>query len=125
MATRDYVIKMPKDTTVRAACEDIGCEAWRYGWEIHVDEATALGTGQAAFIREKSRRTFREQRTGAGITIFIFEAGQRCFAEHRTRPARLLVATGGHTVREHTDMAGWAEDMTEHVARVEATKQRG
>ena len=42
-ATRDYLIHMPRDVTVVAASEDVGCSSWLYGWETHVDEATPLG----------------------------------------------------------------------------------
>lgn len=124
MASRDYIIRMPRDTTVRAACEDVSCDAWRHGWETHVDEATALGREQAAYIRQHSGRTFTERRTGAGVTVFVFEPRQRCFAEHRTRPARLLVRDGGR-VREHTTFAGLAEDYTEHTGRLAGQAERG
>jgi hypothetical protein len=122
--TRDYHVRMPMDRWVRTACEDSGCDAWRYGWETHVDEATPLGVQQAAYIRAHSGRTFTERRDGAGITVFVFEAGQRCFAEHRTRPARLLVHEAGQ-VREHVSFAGLAEDYTEHTGRLAGLIERG
>ena len=93
-ATRDYVVKMPKDATVVAACEDVRCESWQFGWETHVDEATPLGQLQGAYIRQQaSPGTFIELRT-AGLTVFRFAPRQRCFAEHRTKPARFLVRAG-------------------------------
>jgi hypothetical protein len=119
-ATRDYVIRMPKDTTVVAACEDVRCENWRAGFEVHVDEATVLGMNQAHYIRVQSGRTFTEHRSGA-ITVFRFASGQRCFAEHRTKPARFLVAG----VREHSNLGDWIEDAAEHVTSIEDQRKRG
>jgi hypothetical protein len=70
-ATRDYIVRMPRDTTVVAACADVGCEAWRLGWETLVDERTPLGRAQGAYIRHQSGRTFAEL-ADAGITVFRF-----------------------------------------------------
>jgi hypothetical protein len=123
MATRDYVVRMPRDTLVRSACEDVECEGWRAGWESHIDEATTLGQAQAAYIRKRSSRTFTESRSGA-LTVFRFAAGQRCFAEHRTRPARLLVAQG-RMVREHRTFDDIAEDYTEHAGRLAEQLRKG
>jgi hypothetical protein len=124
MGTRDYHIRMPMDRWVKTACEDVGCENWRYGWETHVDEATALGQAQAVYIRQHSGRTFTEFRTAAGITVFRFASGQRCFAEHRTRPAQLLVHDGGQ-VREHVSFTDLAEDYTEHVGHLAEQAEKG
>jgi len=121
MATRDYVISMPPDTMVRAACEDVACPSWLHGWETHVDEATPLGHDQASYIRHMSGRTFTEQRTAAGITVFRFAPRQRCFAEHRTRPARFLV----RGIREHASVADWIEDAAEHVTYIEDNRKKG
>ena len=124
MATRDYVVRMPRDTLVRSACEDVECEGWRCGWESHIDEGTPLGRHQAAYIRQQSGRTFTESRSGA-LTVFRFASGQRCFAEHRTRPARLLVRQGRSLIREHSTFTGIAEDYTEHVGRLAEQAQKG
>lgn len=121
--TRDYHLHMPMDRWVKLACRDADCDAWRHGWETHVDEATPLGCEQAAYIRLRSGRTFTERRSG-GLTVFVFEPFQRCFAEHRTRPARLLVHEGGRT-REHVSFADLAEDYTEHTGRLAEQIQRG
>jgi hypothetical protein len=124
MATRDYLLRLPRDVTVVAACEDVGCEAWQFGWETQIDEATPLGTFQAAYIRETSGRTFTEMRTEAGLTVFRFEPHQRCFAEHRTRPARWLIRDG-RQVREVPVMADWTGDLSEHVSQLEEQARRG
>lgn len=143
MATRDYRVHMPRDVTVKAACEDIGCEQWRDGWESAIDESTdcrgdprflcawvrggrmPCGACQARYIRSQSGRTFTEARAASGVTVFRFASGQRCFAEHRTRPARLFVETGGIRLREHTDLRFLAEDYTEHVGRLADQYQKG
>lgn len=125
MLTRDYLVRMPKDFTVVAACEQVACENWEYGWETLVDLRTARGRDAAAWIRSgKSGRTFRELPGGDGdITVFRFEARQRCFAEHRTRPASWLVRAGA--IRRHADMHGWLEDFGEHYGRLEDQARKG
>ena len=90
MATREYRIRLPRDVTVPAACEQVRCESWKYGWETTVDEATPLGGFQAAYIRQTAGRTFKERGTPDGLTVFRFGRHQRCFAEHRTRPVTFL-----------------------------------
>jgi hypothetical protein len=121
---RVYRFTAPPDTLVRSACADVGCPMWRHGWETTVDEGTALGAEQAAYIRRSSGRTFREQRTGAGLTVFRFEPGQRCFTEHRTRPQRFTVHDGG-AVRQHAGSVDWLEDCGEHLDRVVTLRERG
>ncbi|MGW3428881.1 hypothetical protein ACWDHW_13135 [Streptomyces melanosporofaciens] len=130
-AYQTYSIASPRDTTVRAACEQVGCEAWRHGWESAIDETTALGQQQAAYIRQKSGRTFRETKTAAGLTVFRFESGQRCFADHKTRPELYAVRDGdwrgnptGRT-RQHTRAADWVEDFGEHQLRLVDQHQKG
>lgn len=123
--TRDYVMHMPLDRFVKAACEDVGCESWRYGWDSLIDESAPLGQAQAAYIRTRSGRTFREMRAPDGLTVFRFQARQRCFAEHRTRPAQLAVMAGGRILRRHSSLSGLAEDYTEHIGRLADQYQRG
>lgn len=124
-ATRDYRVHMPRDVTVKAACEDVDCENWRYGWDSLIDERTSLGQAQAEYIRDKSGRTFREMRAPDGLTVFRFEPHQRCFEEHRTRPARLSVAVGGRTLVAHASLADLAEDYTQHCGTLAAQFERG
>jgi hypothetical protein len=122
-ATRDYLLRMPPDTTVVAACHEVRCEAWQFGWDTIVDERTPLGAAQAAYIRHQSGRTFREMGSPDGVTVFRFESRQRCFAEHRTKPARWLVR--GYGLREHSSMRGWIDDLAEHVGQLEDQIRRG
>lgn len=130
-AYQTYEIRAPRDVRLRSACEQTSCPAWRQGWESVIDESTPLGQGQAAYIRTRSGRTFREQRTEAGLTVFRFESGQRCFAEHRTRPDIYLVRDGdwrGNDTgrqRQHTRPEDWVEDMAESLDAVRANRERG
>ncbi|MFH9248237.1 hypothetical protein ACH4LK_22750 [Streptomyces lydicus] len=130
-AYQTYSITVPRDTAVRAACEQVGCEAWRHGWESVIDERTQLGQQQAAYIRGQSRRTFREQQRGDGLTVFRFDSGQRCFAEHQSRPEIYAVRDGdwrgnptGMT-RQHTRAADWVEDFGEHQQRIADQRKEG
>ena len=126
-SSRAYRIHMPHDLTVVAACEDVGCDQWRTGWETVCDESTKPGAMVAMWIRSgQSGRTYRELVTVAGApAVFRFGSGQRCFNEHRTRPGRLMVYSGGRGVREHTDLRFLAEDYTEHMGGVAAQQERG
>ncbi|MFF0138550.1 hypothetical protein ACFYRN_19170 [Streptomyces sp. NPDC005227] len=130
-AYQTFAITAPRDTSVVAACEQVACAAWQFGWESKVDEATPLGREQAAYIRQTSGRTFREQRTGDGLTVFRFEAHQRCFEEHRTRAEIYLVRDGdwrGNPTgrrRNHQRPADWVEDFGEHQQRIADQQQKG
>lgn len=126
MPTRDYLLRMPPDTTVVAACHQVRCESWQFGWETVVDERTPLGQQQAAYIRQDSGRTFTELAQGTGtsvVTVFRFGPRQRCFAEHRTRPAAWLVRSGG--IRRHDSMRDWIDDLGEHAGQLEDQLRRG
>ena len=130
-AYQTYSIRQPADTTVVAACEQVGCAAWARGWESAVDESTELGRQQAAYIRQRSGRTFREQRTAAALTVFRFDSGQRCFAEHRTRPQLFAVRdgdwrgnpTGRNRKFDRADQ--WVYDFSEHQDKIETQRERG
>jgi len=127
---RTFTIVSPTDRSVVAACPQVGCEQWRHGWQSVIDESTPLGKEQAAYIRLKSRRTFREQRTGAGLTVFVFEAGQRCFTEHRTRPEVYAVRGGDWREqtgpgRAHQRASDWVEDFQENQGTLAELRKRG
>jgi len=130
-AYQTYLIRQPRDTSVIQACHEVGCQAWRNGWETVVDERTDLGASQAAYIRTGSRRTFREQRTEGGLTVFRFESGQRCFTEHRTKP-QIFAVRGGDwrgnpsgDRRVHQSPDDWVEDFGEHQIAVAEQTERG
>lgn len=125
-----FSITSPPDRQVKAACEQVGCTAWRYGWQSVIDESTALGQSQAAYIRQRAGRTFREQKTGAELTVFSFDSGQRCFAEHQTRPEVYAVQGGdwrqfSGPVQRHQRAADWQEHFGEHQLRLVEQRQRG
>ncbi|QIP87637.1 hypothetical protein GLX30_30455 [Streptomyces sp. Tu 2975] len=90
-----------------------------------------LGRDQAAYIRHKAGRTFREQRRGDGLTVFRFEAHQRCFAEHKTRPELYAVRDGDWRgnptgrARQHQRPIDWVEDFGEHQQRIADQQQKG
>jgi hypothetical protein len=124
-----YSIDQPADTTVKAACHDVGCPAYLRGWETPVDESTELGRQQAAYIRGRSGRTFTEV-AGAGVTVFRFEARQRCFADHKTRPQTFAVRRGDWRadlgpLRTHSRPIDWVEDMQEALSSVSDDRKRG
>lgn len=130
-AYQTFQIASPPDTQVRTACEQVNCEARRYGWESVIDESTNLGTQQAAYIRNDSGRTFTELKRGDGLTVFRFESGQRCFAEHSTRPEIYAVRdgdwrgnpTGRH--RTHARPQDWVEDFGEHQLKLVDQQKKG
>ncbi|MFI8448250.1 hypothetical protein [Streptomyces erythrochromogenes] len=130
-AYQTYSISQRPDVLVRAACQQVGCGAWMNGWESTIDETTAQGQAQAAYIRSHSGRTFREQRTAVGLTVFRFEPHQRCFAEHKTNPEVYGVRDGDWRgnptgrVRQHQRPADWVEDFGEHQLRIADQQQKG
>jgi hypothetical protein len=130
-AYQTFSIQSRPDQAVRTVCEQVACEAWRQGWESLIDESTDLGKDQAAYIRMQSGRTFREQRTAAGLTVFRFESGQRCFADHKTRPELYLVRDGDHRgnptgrVRQHTRAQDWVEHVQQDLERFNEDRRRG
>ncbi len=126
-----YSIAASRDTSVVAACKDVGCQAWAHGWETSVDESSELGRTQAAYIRTRSGRTFTERRTGEGLTVFRFESFQRCFAEHRTRPDILARRHGDWRgnpsggIRHHTRAVDWIEDFRTNQAVIDREIEKG
>lgn len=127
--TRDYLIKLPRDTKVKAACEDVGCDQWMRGWETVCDESSEQGALVAAFIRSgQSGRAYREfppgSHNGQPVSIFRFESGQRCFRNHQTRPARFAVAQGGR-ITNHERLADWGDDLAQHWDRITEQLKKG
>lgn len=128
-AYQTWSVKSRPDRAVKTVCERVACRAWKYGWESVIDESTQFGREQAAYIRS-SRRTFREQRNGAGLTVFRFESGQRCFAEHQTMPEKYVVRGGDYRgvvgpVRVHAHAADWVEHVQEHMGRLLDERNKG
>ena len=129
-AYRTYTIDRDRDTAVKAACSEVGCAAYRHGWETVLDETDTLGAAQAVYIRQQSGRTFSERKTGEGLTVFRFESGQRCFADHQTVPERYGVQNGDWrsyrgTHRVHSRPADWVEDFQETLDQFATDQARG
>jgi hypothetical protein len=129
-AYKTYVVDSPRDTMIKAACEQVDCPARRHGWETPVDESTPLGARQAAYIRHQSGRTFTEHHTAGGLTVFRFPSGQRCFTDHRTRPETFTVVAGdwrqyGGLIYRHTRPADWVEDFGTHQQQLADRLARG
>lgn len=128
-AYKTYSITSPRDVQVKAVCEQVGCDKWLKGWQSPIDESTDLGKAQAHYIRTQSGRTFREQRTAAGITVFTFEPKQRCFADHKTRPETYTVANGdwrrSSVARVHANAADWTEDFALHQGKLADQLNKG
>lgn len=125
--SRSYRIHMEPDLTVKAACEDVGCDQQRFGWVTELDMSDPMAVLTANWFRSgQSGRTFREL-TGkdAPVAVFRFDSGQRCFREHRTRPGFLRVYSGGRAVRAHDSLANLAEDYTEHMGGIADQFERG
>lgn len=128
-AYQTWSVKSRPDKQVKTVCEQVGCAQWRNGWESVIDESTELGRQQAAFIRG-SLRTFKEQRTAAGLTVFRFEPYQRCFADHQTMPEKYLVRGGDYRaavgkVRVHTRASDWIEHVQQHMGRLLDERGKG
>lgn len=129
-AYQTFQILSPPDRLFKAACKDVSCEAWMYGWETVVDENTDLGKAQAAYIRQQSGRTFKEQRCADGAVVFRFDSRQRCFGEHHTRGEHFSVHGGDWrrhlgVIRAHSRAADWVEHMQENQDAVRTRLERG
>jgi hypothetical protein len=125
-----YAYSRSLDTRRKAACRDVGCEAYRAGWESRFDESTALGREQAHYVRTQSGRTFREYRSAEGLTVFRFEPYQRCFADHQTIAEAFFVRGGDWRqdqglIRHHANGRDWAEDMGEHQQHLADRIEKG
>jgi hypothetical protein len=130
-AYQTYTIDRDRDVAVKAACTEVGCEAYAHGWEVTCDEQTDLGRAQAHYIRTQAGRDFTERRSlDDALTVFRFSAFQRGFTDHRTMPEVYGVHAGdwrrrlGH-VRTHTRPGDWVEDMQEQFDQFAADRARG
>lgn len=129
-AYQTYAYSRGRDIRRKAACQEVGCEAYRLGWETAVDEATEMGRAQARYIRTQSGRTFREYRSEAGLTVFRFEPYQRCFVDHQTVAEAFYVRGGDWRlnqglIRRHANGRDWAEDMAEQLDTIRTAQERG
>jgi hypothetical protein len=137
-AYKTYGWSMPVSTHWRAAtCEEVGCEAYRYGWVSSFDLSTDLGQRQFEHCKADKTRSFSIQRPAPTLVKFVYTPGNRCFqaADHRLplgRPARFYVAGGdyrgnprGDRTVVHSRAEDWAEDFAEHQDRLATAIERG
>jgi hypothetical protein len=76
-AMQTFRLSAPPRTHTRAAtCEEVGCEAYRYGWAT-----TVLPDSQEeATIRSSGRHWASRETTPEGFVRYVFPPGQSCFA---------------------------------------------
>lgn len=104
----------------RATCQEVDCQAWRFGWSSRVDTTTPRGKAVVEYIRSGSGRAFRETQEDANTIRFDFSPGQRCFASDShtvaVRPETYLVQEGASSevIRMHTRPVDWVEDLGLH-----------
>jgi len=132
-AMTTHTIVSPTDTTIIAACPQVGCIAYRHGWDTLIDPATDLGQMQIQLILSgRHGRIYRDLGVNeAGMRVFRFDPYQRCFAEHRTRPELFVVraadteGTDLGLIRNHTRAQDWAEDYHETLDRRLTSTKKG
>lgn len=132
-AMTTFRIVQPHDRLIVAACQAVGCEKWRNGWDNVLDMTKPAHVKAAELFRSgRTGRTFRELAAhGTNIVVFRFESGQRCFDEHRTRPNQFIKRGGdwrGNPRQEllvHRTAADWQEDFAEHQDRLAEGAKRG
>jgi hypothetical protein len=132
-AMTTFRIVQPHDRLVVSACEVVGCDKWRDGWDAILDMTNPAHAKAAEVIRSGATgRTFRELPAhGTNIVVFRFEAHQRCFDEHKTRPQTFLKRGGDwrgnprQELRRHRSAADWQEDFAEHQDKLAEEVKRG
>ena len=122
-AYKTYAVVSPISTHMRqATCEEVGCEHYRNGWQVRVENLTP----DLLHTAKTSGRRYVEQSVAADETWLVFAAGQPCFkaATHRApigRPPLYIVREGDHRgnprgtkARLHQRPENWVEDFAEH-----------
>lgn len=141
-AYKTYAVAAPLATHFRpASCAEANCRAHSGGWRTAVDESTALGQGQAHYIRAEAGRRYTE-RPGedddgnpTGLTVFEFPPGQRCFGRHQVpldKPEIYTVRGGdwrgdptGRGAYRHVSAGDWLDDFGTHQQHVADTVEGG
>lgn len=138
-AYKTYELRAPLASHWRpASCAETGCEAYEHGWRTVVDETTPLGQQQAAYIRSRAGRAYREERSDepaqARMTVFVFPAGQPCFraGQHRVPLERepLYIVRGGDwrgTTGDQRQLnaAAWVDDFATHQNNLAEQIEKG
>jgi hypothetical protein len=146
-----YQVSAPVATHYRpATCEEVDCDAYRYGWVTVLDESTADGQILAGMLRRACRpvdapavngtRRYVESRNELGETLFEFPAGQRCFGWNPTpKPVTFCRSTARRTTssgvgtgaphlgveRVHTSAEHWLDDFQANQAALAERIERG
>jgi len=137
-AYETFEIKTPRGPAFErpATCEDVGCDAWRYGWVTRVPIASDL---EHAIRLERSRRPWTAEHRDENTVAFTYAPGTPCFAAstHRTAvrpdlPQTFLVKDGdwrgnprGTRPRIHQRPEDWVEHLQENTAVVQQRIERG
>jgi hypothetical protein len=129
-------MSMPTESHWRkATCEEVDCEAFRFGWVTTVDLATELGQRQHHYITgDRTRSCTRSQ--AATLVSFTYPPGMRCFDSdsHRLpveRPSIFTVRDGDWRgnptgdARVHANAEDWVDDFANRADRLATEIQKG
>jgi hypothetical protein len=135
---RTFAWKRPRATHYRAAtCEEVDCEAMRFGWVTTLDDSTEEGQRLIDQCRRDRSRSFHEQRVGEHLVKFVYKPGNRCFRwqQHKVlngRPPTFLVAGGDFRgnprqipTRVHTRAEDWVDDFANHEGKLADLRKKG
>lgn len=136
-ATNGHILSFPDNGERgefwrRATCAEAECWGYLHGFELRIDEATALGQAQAAYLRaDTSRRRAREYRDEVGLTVFAYAPGQRCTSDsddaHRVPIERepLFILRDPRNGARQVGQTQWADVLYEHTDRYATLRARG
>ena len=135
-AYQTFQIKTPRGPEVErpATCEEVDCDAWRYGWVTRVP-----ATDNFLDMIRGSKRTWTAVDQVGGEWVFTFAPGTACFqAGLHHKPVRpdlpqLFLARDGDwrgnprgtQPRIHTRPEDWVEHAQEVTAQVVDRSERG
>jgi hypothetical protein len=76
--------------TETCTCEQAGCDKFRNGWRVALDESIPIAAHRARYLRTVSRRRHVETREAETVAVFTFEPGVPCFSDHRDARGRAV-----------------------------------
>jgi hypothetical protein len=82
--------------TELCTCEQAGCEKWRNGFRVALDESIPLAAHRARYLRVVSQRRHVETREAEHVAVFTFEPGTPCFADCRDTRGRAVFEVPFH-----------------------------
>lgn len=119
-----YGIIAPKKTHTRpATCEEVECDAMKFGWLTKIDVGTEIGVKRARYIIDHSGRHWTAKQDG-GLVTFTFPPGQKCFAEHRVTLERDPIFTmksgdfRSHNRAESVGVEQWIDRFASNQERL-------